>query len=125
MSPAEAARSSTHDRSLPIPDIWPPLLGAIFLAALGLYSWRRRSAPGAMPSCHRLAVCGAVAAGNCLVAAAVAPATKIAWYKFQTVWQLPAVTAMTCFVLEYAYPGRWLTRRNLSLLALPCLWPCS
>jgi signal transduction histidine kinase len=28
---------------------------------------------------------------------------------------------MTCFVLEYTYPGRWLSRRNLTLLALPPL----
>ena len=34
---------------------------------------------------------------------------------------MPALTAGTCFVLEYVYPGRWLTRRNLALLALPPL----
>jgi hypothetical protein len=28
---------------------------------------------------------------------------------------------MTCFVLDYAYPGRWLTLRNLALLSLPPL----
>ena len=104
-----------------IPAIWPPLIAAIFLAALSLYSWRRRDAPAALP----LAISSLFAMlwllGIVLEAAAVAPAAKIAWFKFGTAWKLPAVTAATCFALEYAYPGRWLTRRTLSLLALPCL----
>jgi PAS domain-containing protein len=29
--------------------------------------------------------------------------------------------AGTCFVLEYAYPGRWLTRRSLTLISLPAV----
>ena len=36
--------------------------------------------------------------------------------------QLPAVTAIACFVLEYAWPGRWLTRRNLILLSIAPLF---
>ena len=46
-----------------------------------------------------------------LEAAAVDPGTKIFWLKFVTLWQLPLVTAATCFVLQYAGLGRWLTRR--------------
>ena len=38
---------------------------------------------------------------------------QVFWVKFQTVWQLPAATAIICFVLVYAGLGRWLTRRNL------------
>jgi hypothetical protein len=47
--------------------------------------------------------------------------TRIFWIKFQTVWQLPSATAIFCFVLVYAGLGRWLTRRNLILLAIPPL----
>jgi PAS domain S-box-containing protein len=43
---------------------------------------------------------------------------KIICFKFQQVWILPAFTAIVCFVLEYANPGRWLTRRNLVLLSI-------
>jgi len=46
---------------------------------------------------------------------------KLAWFRFQAVWQLPAATAMTCFVLEYVYPGRWLKRSTLLLVSLPLL----
>jgi PAS domain-containing protein len=34
---------------------------------------------------------------------------------------VPITIAITCFILEYAWPGRWLTRRNLALLAFPGL----
>ena len=59
--------------------------------------------------------------GIALEEAALDPGTKIAWFKFQALWQLPAATAGLLFVLEYAYPGRWLTRRNLILLSIPVL----
>jgi len=37
------------------------------------------------------------------------------------VWHLPVATTIIIFVLEYAWPGRWLTRRNLTLLAITSL----
>jgi signal transduction histidine kinase len=51
--------------------------------------------------------------------AATDPASKLAWHKFQTVWQLAGVSATTCFVLEYTRPGRALNRRIAALLAIP------
>ena len=59
--------------------------------------------------------------GIAFEAAAVVPATKLYWYRFQFVVLVAAVTPVTCFVLDYAYPGRWLTRRNLVLLSIPAL----
>jgi LPXTG-motif cell wall-anchored protein len=103
------------------PAIWLPLAGAVFVAALGLYSWRRRDVPGALPLAAHALFGTLVLLAMVPEAAAVAAATKIAWYNIQVIWQLPVATAMTCFVLEYTYPGRWLTRRNLTLLALPPL----
>lgn len=103
------------------PEIWPPLAAGIVVAAIALFCWRRRNVPAAPP----LAVCALFSAlwllGNALTAAAAAPATTIAWYRFQAACQLPAITVGTCFALEYTYPGRWLTRRNLALLAFPPL----
>jgi PAS domain S-box-containing protein len=103
------------------PDIWLPLAGAIFLAAIGVHCWRRRSVPAALPLLA-VTLFGALwLLGIAFEAAAVAPATKIAWFRFQAVWRAPTVTAGLCFVLEFAYPGRWLTRRNLILLSIPVL----
>lgn len=105
-----------------IGDVWMPLVAATLLAVLGLYIWRRHGVPVALP----LAVCLLFGAlwllGLALEAAVVAPATKLVWRKFQAAWQMPCSIAMTCFALEYTYPGRWLTRRSLSLLALPPLF---
>ncbi len=103
------------------PRIWMPLAATVFVAFLGLYGWRRRAAPGVKPFVVLSFLCCLLLLGIALEAAAANPAAKIAWFKFQAAWLIPAVTAGTCFALEYAYPGRWLTRRNLELLALPPL----
>jgi signal transduction histidine kinase len=59
--------------------------------------------------------------GSAAQIAAVDLPAKIFWFKFQGVCQLPTITAITCFLLEFAWPGRYLTRRNLILLSIPCL----
>jgi signal transduction histidine kinase len=103
------------------PHIWPPLVAAIFLAAIGLYAWRRRAVPGGKPFVAMSAVSILILLGIAFEAAAVASTTKIAWYEFQFVLLMAATTPVTCFVLDYAYPGRWLTRRNVFLLSIPPL----
>jgi len=103
------------------PAIWPPLVAAIFLAAIGVYAWHRRYVAGAKPFVAMSAFSILVLLGIAFEAAAVVPATKLYWYRFQFVVLVAAVTPVTCFVLDYAYPGRWLTRRNLVLLSIPAL----
>jgi signal transduction histidine kinase len=103
------------------PAIWPPLAGAFLLTGIGLYSWRRRDVPAALPLLAVSTFGILWLLGIALEVTAVDPAAKIAWFRFQSLWRAPAVTAGLCFVLEYAYPGRWLTRRNLLLLSLPAL----
>lgn len=49
---------------------------------------------------------------------AVDAETRNFWSRFADIWWLPSTTAITCFILEYAWPGRWLTRRNLFLLSI-------
>jgi PAS domain S-box-containing protein len=100
------------------PQIWPYLLTAGLLAALAAFSWRRRAIPGARPLAAAYLLAVPWVASAAAEAMAVDPATKIAWFKFWALWQLPAVTAITCFVLDYANPGRWLTRRTLVLLSI-------
>jgi len=103
------------------PAIWPSVLTVLLLVALSVYAWRRRSVPGALP----FAIAGLFdalwMAGYTLVIAATDAAGKIFWLKFGGVWQTFGATAVTCFLLEYAWPGRWLTRRNLALLSIPPL----
>jgi signal transduction histidine kinase len=101
--------------------IWPPILTILLLIVLAFYTWRRRSVPGALPFTLALLFGALWAAGSVLEYAAVDLAVKIAWIKFQAAWQLPSAIAITGFLLEYTWPGRWLNRRNLILLSIPTL----
>ncbi len=100
------------------PQIWPPLVTVLLLIVLAVYSYRHRSVPGALPFTFALLFATLWAAGYVLEYMAVDPAAKITWVKFQMAWQLPSGTAVACFLLEYAWPGHWLTRRNLALLSI-------
>jgi PAS domain S-box-containing protein len=100
------------------PYIWPPFLTVLLLLALSAYAWRRRSVPGALPFMISCLFAALWAAGSIMEYAAVDVATKIFWVKAQAVCPLPATTATICFILEYTWPGRWLTRRNLALLSI-------
>ena len=97
-------------------DIWLPFFTVSLLIALSVYSWRRRGVPGALPFAIGSLLTALWAVGSVMEYAAIDLDTKITWVKFQALWQLPATTAITCFILEFTWPGRWLTRRNLILL---------
>ncbi len=100
------------------PYIWPSLCAALLMLAMALYSERRRTMPGVMPFMIGSLLGVLWAAGSVMEFASPDPATKIFWVRFEASWQLPAATTITCFALEYAGPGRWLTRRNLALLSI-------
>jgi signal transduction histidine kinase len=98
--------------------MWLPVAAAIFLISLAVYSLRRREVPGALPLTAG-ALFGALwLLGLSMVAASYDAATMLFWHRFQAAWPLPSITAMTCFALEYAQPGRWLSRRNLLVLSV-------
>jgi signal transduction histidine kinase len=100
------------------PYSWLSLLTAIFLISLSVYSWRRRSMPGALPFALGSLLAALWSLSSAMKYAATDVATKEFWIQFQALWQLPAITAITCFFLEFAWPGRWLTRRNIALLSI-------
>jgi signal transduction histidine kinase len=101
------------------PYVWPMLASPALLLVLGAYAWRHRSAPGARPFVALVLSIVPWAIGAAFELAAVDPATKIRWYMFQGVWQLPAATAALWFALEYADLGRLLSRRTAAVLAVP------
>ncbi|MBE0451861.1 MAG: hypothetical protein IBX70_13625 [Clostridia bacterium] len=59
--------------------------------------------------------------GSSLEIAALDFSTKVFWMKFHALWQIPTVTALNIFFLEYAGFGRFLSRRNLMLLSIPAV----
>ena len=97
-------------------DIWLPVFTVFLLVALSVYSWRDRSVPGALPFAIASLFTALWAVGSVMEHAATDLAVRITWMKFQSIWQLLATALITCFILEFAWPGRWLTRRNLILL---------
>ena len=97
-------------------DIWLPVFTVFLLIALSVYSWRGRSVPGALPFAIASLFTALWAIGSAMEYAAIDLAVKITWVKFQAIWQLLATPLITCFILEFAWPRRWLTRRNLILL---------
>ena len=103
------------------PDIWPALITLALLIFLGTYSWRRRNIPAAKPFTIACVFGGLWTLGIILELSASNLSTQVYWMKFQAVWHLPSATVISCFVLQYAGLGRWLTRRNLFLLFLPSL----
>lgn len=101
--------------------IWPPVLTVLLLIVLAIYAWRRRVIPGALPFMIGCMFAAMWMAGSVMEYLALEGATKLFWVKFQVSFQLPYITAYTCFFLEYTWPGRWLTRRNITLLFIPPL----
>ena len=102
-------------------DIWLALITLALAIILGLYSWRRRSVIGAKAFAIGCLFAALWVLGSILEITATDFSTKVFWVKFQAVWQLPTVTAITCFFLQYSGLGRLLTRRNLFLLSIPPL----
>jgi len=101
--------------------LWPSFVSTVLVAALAWYGWRHRTMRAALPFAIACLFGVAWSIGSLLETAAVDPDTKVFWLKFVTLWQLPLVTAATCFLLQYVGLGRLLTRRAVILLAVPPL----
>ena len=99
--------------------LWPSFVATALIALLAVYGWRHRGIPGAVPFTLGCLFAVAWSTGAMFQTAAKDVDVKTAWLYFQTLWQLPVVTAATCFVVEYAGLRRWLRRPVLVLLAVP------
>lgn len=100
--------------------IWPSVFVTLLFLVLFVFSWRRRDIPGALPFAFASLICTIWEGASALQLAAVDFSTQIFWFKVQAVCQLPSITLVILFLLEFIAPGRFLTRRNLILFAIPC-----
>ncbi len=100
------------------PEIWPALITLFLIIYLGSYSWQRRNIPAAKPFIVACVLSGFWTIGVILEILASDYSGKVFWIRFQAIWHLPAVTAITCFVLQYAGLGRFLNRRTYVLLSI-------
>jgi signal transduction histidine kinase len=102
-----------------VPSILPNLVTAAFLAVLWAYAWRHRSVPGAISFLVLIGSAIVTALASSAEWMAVDATVKFAWFTLSNIVGLLGVTAAFCFALDYAYPGRWMTRRNLAALSIP------
>jgi PAS domain S-box-containing protein len=100
------------------PAIWPSVSTVILLTVLAVYAWRRRNLPGALLFVIYCLFGVAFLSAKVIEFLAIDFETKIFWFKVEYPWWLPGTTALTCFVLEYAWPGRWVTRDTLTLFSV-------
>ncbi len=103
------------------PFIWIIILSALFVAGLGIYCLRHRSAPGALALAAAMFVGVLFVFGIGMEALAVEPHAKSFWSKFQEFWLFPTVITALWFAVEYANLGRWLTPRTLVFLFVPMI----
>jgi PAS domain S-box-containing protein len=103
------------------PYLWPAVASVAFITALVINAVRHRAAPGAIPFITLLAMIMFWVLANALELAGTEGQIKIVWFKFKTAVAFPTVIAAMCFALDYAGLGRWLTRRTISVLAVPPL----
>jgi PAS domain S-box-containing protein len=90
----------------------------VLLIVLAVYAWRRRDMPGALWLVVYCLLGMAFLTAKVIEFLAVDFETKIFWFNVGHPWWLPGTTALTCFVLEYTWPGRWVTRRTVVLLSI-------
>lgn len=98
--------------------IWPSIFTVMLLTVLAVYAWRRRNLPGALWFVIYCLLALPFLAFKVIGYLAVDFETKIFWFNVEYPWWTPGTTAMTCFILEYAWPRRWVTRRTLALLSM-------
>lgn len=100
------------------PMIWLSVASIMLLLGVMVYCFRQNRVPGALPLAIDCLFTVLWMAGSLLEITAVDFSAIVFWHKFQGAVILFVVTAFTCFILEYAWPGRLLTRRNLIILSI-------
>ncbi len=98
---------------------WPMLASAVFMAALTAYTWRHRTAPGAVQLAAGMIVVGLWGLLAAVVAFSADPSTKLFWFRVKNVANNPTSLCALLFALEYAGLGAWVTRRNVAILLAP------
>lgn len=98
------------------PYLWPMLVSALFLTALGLYGWNHRTVPGAAHFAIMSLFAALWSLATVLEIAATAQ-SKILWFKFELVVACVTLTTLLGFAIEYVNPAKLATHRNMLLLS--------
>jgi len=93
-------------------------IAAAVSVLLALFAWRRRPAPDATPFVLLMLAVAEWSLAYALRLAGTDLATKLFWAKVRYLGIVIVPAAWLIFALQYTGRGKWLTRRNLTLLAI-------
>lgn len=93
------------------------IISAIVSIATTVYAWRRRPAAGVAPMVLFLLAAAAWSLSYALELGSTDLAAKVFWARVQYFGIVTVAPAMLVLVLQYLSLDRWLTRRNVALLA--------
>jgi hypothetical protein len=96
--------------------------GIGLFAALGIYSWRHRSVPGATGLAFIALFTVLRLIASILELTARDFSTKIFWFQIEGFCLLPVAVAGLAFALGYAGLDTWLNRRTIALITAPILF---
>lgn len=94
------------------------LISAVISAALALYSFRHGKTPGAMALGFMMSAVAVWGLGDSLEISSIDPQVQFFWVKVQYLGVVVVPAAWLAFALQYIGRDMWLTRRNLTLLAI-------
>ena len=94
------------------------LTTAAISAGLALYSWRHRRAVGAMPFALLMLAVAEWTLGDALRLGSMDLATKLFWARMRYLGIVVVPAAWLVFALQYTDREKWLTPRNVAMLAI-------
>ncbi len=97
----------------------PLLLAAVISLLLAFLAWRRRPAPGAAPFALMLLALTVWLLGYALQLASVELNPRLRWLRLQYVGATLVPLLWVLFILEYTGRRKWITVRNVALMAFP------
>lgn len=98
--------------------VLPLILTAGVAVILAFYVWRRRPTPGAAPIALLMIAVAEWSLAYALRLGSVDLATKVFWSQVRNIGVAVTPVAWLAFALQYTGREKWLTRRNVALLAI-------
>ena len=96
----------------------PMIASAVVAAAIARSAWHRRPAPGATSFCLLMLAVAEWSLGYALELSSPDLPTTLFWDNVSWLGAASAPTLWFAFALQYTDQARWLTRRNVALLAI-------
>ena len=100
------------------PYVLPLFIAAAISVALALSAWRRRTTSGATPFALLMLAVAEYALGYALELGSTDLPVKLFWIKVEYLGIIVVPVAWLVFMLQYSGREKWLTRRNLTLMAI-------